>query len=334
LYSIENKASITKTGAILMGKYLCCDGFSENSDAGILTHFHGDHIDDLEFCLHFYKDIFVTPATRDVLIAIKGNWLEIKSNLKERAFYETFYYRDDRITFYPTIHTLGSAQILVETDECRILNTGDFREGTIPVQADILIVDATYGSPQFNRQYMRDLAVKKLVSIVKERLEVGSVCIKANKGKLQESMNILYRADIEVPFLFKRDVVEISKVFRNYGSEIGEFCVIGTKEAEELLRSGRTHIAFYPNVAQIYNEENYMIIIVSDWDRISPLITKIAGKKYIIGLPDHCEFNEILKFVESCNPKYVITDAFRSGNARHLARHIRSKLGIKARHMP
>lgn len=317
-----------------MGKYLSCDGFDEKRSAGIFTHFHGDHIENLETCLQFYEDIFVTPATRDVLIAIKGDFLKIKRNLKAQNFLEPFDYRDERITFYPTEHTLGSAQILLETDECRILNTGDFREGTIPIKADILIVDSTYGSPRFNRTYMRDLAVKTLVSKVKERLKVGPVCISANRGKLQESMNILYKADIEVPLLFHKSVVKISEVFKNHGDEIGNFLEIGTREAEEILRRGRPHVAFYPDRSHIYNEEKYMLIRVSDWDRTSPLYSQIAGKKYIIGLPDHCEFKEILDYVKNCNPKLVITDAFRSDNARHLARHIRSKLGIKARHMP
>jgi len=327
-------ASINEDGAILMGKYLSCDGFDDKRIAGILTHFHGDHIENLESSLQNYGKIFVTPATRNVLIAIKGDWLEIRRNLVSKNFFDSFDYRDERITFYPTTHTLGSAQILVETDDCRILNTGDFREGTVPIEVDILIVDSTYGSPQFNRKYMRDLAVKTLVSKVKEGLKVGPVCISANRGKLQESMNILYTADIEVPLIFHRKIVRISKVFRDHGHEIGEFLVIGTTEAEEILRSGQPHIAFYPDRSYIYGEEKYMIIRVSDWDRVSPLYSQIAGKKYIIGLPDHCEFKGIREFVKNCNPSLVITDAFRSGNARHLARHIRNKLGIKARHMP
>jgi len=331
---VENKASITETGAILMGKYLSCDGFNENRIAGIITHFHGDHIRSLENSLQFYEDIFVTPATMELLIAIKGDFLKYRRNLKVKNFFEPFDYRDERITFYPTEHTLGSAQILLETEECRILSTGDFREGTIPIQVDILIIDSTYGSPQFNRTYMRDLAIKTLVSKVKERLIVGSVCILANRGKLQESMNILYKADIEVPVIFHKNVVKVSKVFRNHGNEIGNFLEIGTREAEEIIRTKQPHVAFYSLGSRVHAEENYMFIVVSDWDRITPIVTKIAGKKYIIGLPDHCEFNKILDFVEKCEPKLVITDAFRSNNARHLARHIRNKLGIKATHMP
>jgi len=327
-------ASINNNGAVLIGKYLSCDCFDEDRTAGAITHFHGDHIRKLESCLQFYDDIFVTHATRDVLIAIKGDWLKYRSNLKAVECMNTFDYRDEKITFYPVVHTLGSAQILVESNSCRILYTGDFREGTSPIEVDILVIDSTYGGPQFNRTYPRDYAIKTLVSKIKERLIVGPVCILANRGKLQESMNILYRADFEVPFLFHKKVVRISKVFKDYGMEVGDFIQIGTREAEEIIRTKQPHIAFYPLGSRVHAEEIYMLISISDWDRIKPIFTQITGKKYIIGLPDHCEFNGLIEFVKQCRPKLVITDAYRCGNAEIFARNIKRRLNIKAKAMP
>ena len=106
------------------------------------------------------------------------------------------------------------------------------------------------------------------------------------------------------------------------------------EEAEDIMRRKQPHIAFYPRGSQVHAEKIYLLIMISDWDTTSPIYFKIADREYIIGLPDHCEFNGLLEFVKNCKPKLVITDASRSGNARYFARHIRSKLGIKARHMP
>lgn len=331
---IEGKANICNNGTVLIGKYLSCDGFDEERTAGAITHFHGDHISQLESGLQFYEEIFTSKATRDMLIAIKGDWLKYRGNLKAVSYMNPFDYRDEKITFYPVVHTLGSAQILVESNSCRILYTGDFREGTSPIEVDILVIDSTYGSPAFNKTYPRDCAIKTLVSEVKERLRVGSVCIKANRGKLQESMNILYKADLKVPFLFHKKVVRISKVYKDYGIEIGEFIQIGTEEAEEILRRKQPHIAFYPRGSKVHAEEIYIILIISDWDTTKPIRSKIADKEYIIGLTDHCEFNGLIEFVKQCRPKLVITDAYRCGNAEIFARNIEKRLNIEAKAMP
>lgn len=331
---LESHANIRNNGAVIIGKHLSCDCFDEERSAGAITHFHGDHIRSLESSLQFYDDIFVTHATRDVLIAIKGDWLKYKRNLKAKACMNPFDYLDEKITFYPVVHTLGSAQILVESDSCRILYTGDFREGTSPIEVDILVIDSTYGSPAFNKTYPRDFAIKTLVSEVKERLGIGPVCIKANRGKLQESMNILYKADLKVPFLFHKKVVRISNVFKDYGMEVGDFIQIGTGEAEEIIRRKQPHIAFYPLGSKVHAEEIYLLISISDWDTTKPIYSKIADKKYIIGLTDHCEFNGLMEFVKQCRPKFVITDAYRCGNAEVFARNIERRLNIEAKAMP
>lgn len=329
-----NQASISDKGAVLIGKYLSCDGFDEERTAGAITHFHGDHIHKLETSLQFYGDIFVTPATRDILIAIKGDWLKHRRNLKAVTIQKPFDYLDEEVTFYRVIHTLGSAQILVEGQRYRILYTGDFREGTDPIEADILVIDSTYGSPSFNRTYPRDFAIKTLVSKVKERLRVGPVAILANRGKLQESMNILYRADFEVPFLFHRKVVRISKIYKDNGIEVGDYIQIGTREAEDIIRRKQPHVAFYPCGSKVHFEEIYMFITISDWDTTKPIYCKIVEKWYIIGLPDHCGFNGLLEFVRQCQPKLVITDTYRSGNAEIFARNIKRRLNIEAKAMP
>lgn len=331
--SLESKASINKTGAVLIGKYLSCDGFDTQRFIGAITHFHGDHIQAFETSLHTYENIFVTFPTKDLLIAVKGDWLKYRSNLTAKPYLKTFDYKDEKITFYPASHVLGSAQIEVESEGTRILNTGDFRWSTPPIETDVLVMEATYGSPSRVRSYSRDKALRTLVARTKKELKRGPVCILASRGKLEESMNILYKADVEVPFLLHLSVVRRAQVYKAYHIEVGDFLQIGTKDAEEIIRKKQPHISFYPMRSRVHAEHIYTRISVSGY-ATTPEFYKVTKKEYVVGLSDHCDFKELLEYVKQSRPKLVITDAYRCADAKLFAKEIRKNLNIKAKPMP
>jgi len=333
LHSLEDKASINKHGAVLIGKHLSCDGFDAQRSAGAITHFHGDHIEGLEPSLHVYEKIFVTPATKDLLIAVKGDWLKYKANLVAKPYLKPFDWKDEKINFYPATHVLGSAQIGVESQGDRILNTGDFRWSTPPIETDVLVIQATYGSPSRVRSYSRDVALRRLVSRAKKELKHGPICVLASRGKLQEAMNLLYKADIGVPVLLHRKVVRIAQVYKAYRIEVGDFLQIGTGEAEEIIRKKQPHISFYPLRSHVHAEHIYTRIAVSGF-AITPEYRKVAKKEYIVGLSDHCDFNQLMEYVKQSGAKLVITDACRCADAEVLAKEIKKRLNIKAKAMP
>ena len=331
--SLENKARINKAGAVLIGKYLSCDGFDIQRSVGAITHFHGDHLEGFETSLGVYENIFVTPATKDLLIAVKGDWLKYRTNLTAIRYLKPFDYKGEKITFYSATHVLGSAQITLESQGDRILCTGDFRWSTPPIETDVLIMQATYGTPSRVRSYSRDVALKTLVSRAKKELKRGPVCILASRGKLQEAMNILYKTDVEVPFLFHPKIVRVAEVYKAHGIEVGDFLTIGTGEAEEIIRKKQPHISFYPMRSRVHAAHIYTRISVSGYS-ITPEFYKVAKKEYVVGLSDHCDFKELLEYVKQCGPKLVITDARRCADAELFAKEIRKRLKIKAKAMP
>ena len=64
-------------------------------------------------------------------------------------------YGDEKITLIKADHILGAAQVLVEdAGGIRIVYTGDFRINDTPVvDCDVLVVEATYGSPSCRRKF-------------------------------------------------------------------------------------------------------------------------------------------------------------------------------------
>jgi putative mRNA 3-end processing factor len=54
----------------------------------------------------------------------------------------------------------------------------------------------------------------------------------------------------------------------------------------------------------------------------------------VVALSDHSDFNELLEYVERCNPRMVITDRHRSEAANIFAREIEKRLKIPAKAAP
>jgi len=67
---------------------------------------------------------------------------------------------------------------------------------------------------------------------------------------------------------------------------------------------------------------------------ITPEFRKVAKKEYVVGLSDHCDFNQLMEYVKQSDPKLVITDAYRCADAEVLAKEIKKRLNIKAKAMP
>ncbi|MEO0136680.1 MAG: MBL fold metallo-hydrolase [candidate division WOR-3 bacterium] len=155
----------------------------------ILSHAHLDHSGNLPTLVkkNFRGDIFCTPGTRDIaeLLLLDSAHLHEHDiaffNKKQRKVglptkeplytikdaEETFKYfrgvnyhnvfepvEGVQATFYDAGHILGSAQILLEFDDQRILFSGDLgrknmpiiRDPEIPEDIDYLILESTYGN--------------------------------------------------------------------------------------------------------------------------------------------------------------------------------------------
>lgn len=334
LVKLLSKLNITDNGAILIGKNISCDGYDINRSIGIVSHFHGDHIQEFEKSIGTYEKIYVTPETKEILIAIKGNWLDYRKNLIATPYSRQVIRDEENITLYPAQHVLGSSQVHVELEDTDILYSGDIGGNACPPETEILIIEAAYGAPSLKRTYTKEEAVQQFTSKVKEGLSVGPTCILANRGTLQEAMNILYSSDVDVPFLFHKNVIRISEIYKKNGIEIGEYLELGKEEAEEIMRTSQPHIAFYPLGSHIYSPEQYVKISLCGWDTTTPILTKIANKEYMIGLFNHCDFQELMNYVKLCNPNIVITDNSRHGNAYIFASNVRRKLGIRAYSLP
>jgi len=334
---LAQKASITRQGAVLLGKYVVCDGFDLDRKVAIVTHIHSDHTAHFGRCLGYHNVILCSPETKELLITLEGDWLRLRRNLISLPYKDPYQYKDERITLYPARHILGSAQVLVENQHgIRIVYTGDFDfPNTKPIEADVLVLDATFGDPAQVAKCNRDQVVDYLVSLVKEELETSSVCILGHRGKLQEVMNIFSDASFTVPFLCAPDIFGMSKIYQNYSINMGNILSLKDDAAQEVIKRGERHIVFHLLGRKLESLPpiHYTKIRASRWGTKESFY-RTADDYYIVALSDHADFNGILEYVRESKPKLVITDNYRAGSANSLAQAIRNELHVEAKVMP
>jgi len=242
---------------------------------------------------------------------------------------------DERVTLVKADHILGAAQVLVEGSAgSRVAYTGDFRvDGTEPLLGcDVLVVEATYGSPLCRRSFGLDVR-ELLVSLVEKRLRHGVVYVFGYHGKLQEIMQILRGADVSVPFVMPERVFRVSKVCEAHGMRLGSLTLATEKEGRELLDGNLPCVAFYHMNARRSVGLIGSRVCVSGWEFHSPC-RQIGEREHLVALSDHSDFDGLIEYVRRCKPKRVVTDNYRMRHGATLAREIRRRLGIPAVAMP
>jgi putative mRNA 3-end processing factor len=319
----------------LLGNSVACDAYAENRPLRVVTHAHADHTGGLRWSLRECQKVVMTKATRDLIDVLEGPLGTRLQKVHTLEYGKSIRFDGERVTFFKAEHILGACQVLVESEEGeRVGWTGDFKVDGTPIleDCDTLVVESTYGSPMCRRNW--DVDVKRLlVRMVEEHLKDGVVYLFGYHGKLQEMMQILHDADVNVPFVMPEKVYNVSKVCERHGMRLGCLTQTSQKEAKTLLEENLPCVAFYHMNQRgkigLGNER----ICVSGWEFHKPLRC-IGEKAHIIALSDHSDFSGLIEYVRQAKPKRVVTDNHGGGHGETLAKEIKNRLGIPAVAMP
>jgi putative mRNA 3-end processing factor len=332
---VSTKASVTEKGAILLGEHVACDSFDPTRPLRVVTHAHYDHLAGLHQSLQNCEAVVMTPATRDLLEALHNRLILTRDNIKTLDYGEMLSSNGERLTLYPSNHILGSAQVLVEDEDgTRCVYTGDFRlsSETPILEADVLVIEATYGNPLQIRPFEK-VVKKALVSLIESSLKSGPVYVFGYHGKLQELMQILHDNQVRAPFIVPETVFQVSKICERHGLRLGKYLLSTENEAKVMMEKREPYVAFYHMNSRRYVGKDALRVRVTGWEFSSPR-RQIADNEHVIALSDHSDFNGLLQYVRESKPKLVITDNYRWGDAKVLAREIEKRLGIAAKALP
>jgi len=331
--SLLTKAAVTDKGAVLLGRYVACDAHDDSRPLRVVTHAHADHLIGIEKSLRKCEKVVMTTATRDLINVIRSPLLLMGGFVETLDYGKTIQHESERITFFRADHILGAAQVLVEDEEGnRIVYTGDFRIDETPVlDTDVLVIEATYGSPTCKRPFNKDVK-NLLIDTVAKGLKHGVVYVFGYHGKLQEVMEILHRANLKVLFIASEKVFQVSKICETHGMRLGRLMHSEEKEGKQLLETNAPCIAFY-HMGSKGKIRGGFRVTVSGWEFNSPC-REIGDEEFVIALSDHSDFEGLMEYVRKSKPRLVIADNFREGYAETFAREIRNRLGISATALP
>jgi len=200
-------------------------------DAIVLSHSHLDHTGTIPVLMRDQQDapLFLTQATADLAKALLHNSVNVmQSKRLELGITEYPLYghreldrlatrwepkkylepwkinRDTKLTLHDAGHILGSAGVMIESDNKRIFYTGDiqFEDQTLITGAkfpeeniDTLIVETTRGAAPRTPDYNRDNEEDKLCQAILGALKRGGSALIPvfAMGKTQEVMTMIHK---------------------------------------------------------------------------------------------------------------------------------------------
>ncbi len=262
---------------------------------GFISHAHADHMarHELAFC---------TPATAKLYHYRLG-----ERTTREMPFGQPLEWGPLRLTTYPAGHVLGSAMLLAESADASLLFTGDFRLGpsetcltATPPQADILIMESTFGDPRF-RLPPREESCERLLEIVRGVLADGAtpVIYAYALGKAQEVAALLARNGIAVGL--SKEAYEISLIYQTFGCQLGDFQLWSGEplDGRVLIIPPRAK-----KLACLAALRRISTISVTGWAH-DPKHRRRMATDHAVALSDHADFNSLMQLVEIVAPREI-----------------------------
>lgn len=277
----------------------------------IVSHAHSDH-----YSLRALRSLPNTPivmsrATREI----------IDPSLRLR---NVVYIEDGeevevegvRIEAFSSGHIVGSLQFLIELEGKRIVFTGDFNlekrlvlKPASVVRADVVIIDGTYGSPEYVFPPRTEL-YRGLVEFVKSRMEEGTpVLLKGRRVGVAQELTALMYMSMDVVPLVEESVASVNRVYEKYGEWLGKYA---------------------PWVGSIPERAGPVIThLASRHDARLPhcLCTGWAVKGGGFPLSSHADFSQIVRYVRDSGAEVAIPFC---GYRSELAESLKRLLGVEA----
>lgn len=314
-------------GGITVAGSVVIDGHGPASQrVRVVTHIHSDHT------VNLYESI--RNSYRIVATQLTLSWLQVfgysVANSISLEAGDSIKFEDLRLRFLRSVHIPGTVQVLVETDDgTRVLYSSDFKkpgEGTPIEEADVLVIDAVYGRPNYVREF-DDYIEHLLVDLVKQLLTVGGVRIYGYYGKVNEVMSILRQGGIDAPFVLAPKVYMMTKKAESLGIRVGDYVLAGSRESQEVIRSG-WYVYLDHSSRATPGSRDASTLILSGWEFRSP-IRRISGRTWHVAFSDHSDFRGLVKYVSSVRPRRLYVVKARSSGAEEFASYVAKNLGIQ-----
>ena len=297
-------------------------------DVAVISHGHSDH------ARSGHGTVLATTETLEIMRHRLGEG----AGRAQRALAYGEAIRLGAVTVWlaPAGHVLGSAQIVVEHEGCRVVVSGDYKRrpdptcrGFEPVRCDLFVTEATFGLPVFRHpdpmQEIRKLL--KSVAVFPERSHVvGCYAL----GKAQRVIALLREAGWHRPIYLHGAIAPMCDLYARHGIQLGELrpATAGTSGEARPELAGEIVLAPPGAINDRWARRlpDPVVCLASGWMRIKQRARQ-RGVELPLVLSDHADWVELLQTVGDVEaPEVWVTH----GREEALV-HALTQKGIRAR---
>ncbi len=272
--------------------------FTRRQPCGFVSHAHSDHLARHELTL-------CTPETA----ALCELRLKRKSPMRfqKMPYGKPISWGGLQLTTHPAGHILGSAMLHAVDEETgeSLLYTGDFKLGpsatseeVVPVHADSLIMECTFGTPN-HRLPPREETIGKFLDEIRRTFQQQRtpVVYAYTLGKSQELTKIL--TDAGIPVRQHSSIYEVSRVYQACGVDLGDVV-----ELKERIAKNDRVLLVPPRVGLFETETEPITFAVTGW-AIEKSAKYRFGVDFAFPISDHADYDDLIRMVELVSPKIV-----------------------------
>ena len=273
----------------------------EGNSLAFVSHAHSDHV------ARHKSQVIMTPETSD-LYPYDADSLELAYSQRHRL-------GGMSLELHNSNHILGSSQVSIEGDGEKIVYTGDFRldagifgDRCDVHEADTLIIESTYGRPEYEFPEPSDVYsdIRKWV----RRNEGKTLLFSAYAlGKSQELIRLLNGEGISP--LVPQKTADFNEAYARNGRKLDYVSI----ESEEGIRAiQRPFVGILPRSkikwetkSLLYHQTGARVLtaFVTGWTTKYSFASMGAD----IGFPlsDHADYSQLMSYVEQSGAKKVYT---------------------------
>ncbi|WP_101294247.1 mRNA cleavage and polyadenylation specificity factor-like protein [Halegenticoccus soli] len=292
-----------------LSRTIVADARGAVGDVNVVSHAHADHL--LERAST--GTVVCSAATAALAGARTGADVE-------------FVEETDGILLLPAGHIVGSRAALIEEDGRRFLYTGDVStrdrlslRGFEPVPADELVVETTYGHPDYRFPDQRELE-GRIVDWIADAEDRPLFLFGYSLGRAQEIQALAERATNR-RLVAHGAVAKMNRVIESVSDR--RFSAVPYAEVDELAPDDvfvvPTHLARNGWVNRLADRLGAAKVGFSGW-AVDESFRYRGGYDETFVLSDHCDFDELVDLVGAVDPERVYTHhGFDETFASHLA---------------
>lgn len=281
----------------------------------VISHGHSDH------ARSGHGHVLATPET----LAIMGLRQVLPASSQALAYRQPLRVGDVTVTLVPAGHVLGSAQVVVEHDGCRVVFSGDYKRRPDPtcppfepVPCDVFITEATFALPVFRHPDDRHEIGRLLHSaaLFPERCHLVGVY---PLGKCQRLITLLRQNGWERPIYIHGGLREMCGLYEDLGIALGTLRD-ATAAAKSELR-GEIVLAPPSALADRWARRlpDPVPCLASGWMRVRARARQ-SGVELPLIISDHADWDELCQTLADVQAPRVWVTHGREEALVHVAR--------------